>query len=616
MSLSLDLTTLRNAYAAGTLTPTALVEELCQRLDAHADPAIWIHRLPRSALLAYAHNTEQRGPAEQPLYGVPFAIKDNIDLAGAPTTAACPEFAYTPTVSATVVQQLIDAGAIPVGKTNLDQFATGLVGVRSPYGTPRNPFHPDMIPGGSSSGSAVAVASGLASFALGTDTAGSGRVPAAFNNLAGIKPTRGWLSTRGVVPACRSLDCVSIFALTVEDATRVARIAGQFDPMDSFARHAPNEVAAAWDHAAESPFWFGVPPADQLEWFGDQQNPTLFKDAIRGLESLGGVQVEVDFMPFRDAARLLYEGPWLAERWAAIRAFHAQHADKIFPVTRQIIEGGSKLLAVEAFESLYKLADLRRAAEEEWAHIDLLMLPTAPTIYTRAQLEADPITLNSRLGYYTNFANLLDTAAIAIPAGFRPDGLPFGVTLFGPAWSDPMLASIGAAFQRGTARKLGGSRHPLPAVSSFAKAPPLRLPRGVQLGVVGAHLTGQPLNAQLTDRGGRLVRTARTADCYRLYALAGTVPPKPGLVRVAPGEGAPIEVEVWTLAPPAWAEFVAAIPPPLGIGTLILDDGSTVKGFLCEPVALSDGEDITSFGGWRAYREAQRGSGQPGASQA
>ncbi|MEO6569704.1 MAG: allophanate hydrolase [Opitutaceae bacterium] len=606
MSLSLDLTTLRNAYAAGTLTPTALVEDLCQRLDASKDPAVWIHRLPRKTMLSYAQNIETRGPAEQPLYGVPFAIKDNIDLAGVPTTAACPEFAYIPTVSATVVQRLIDAGAIPVGKTNLDQFATGLGGVRSPYGTPRNPFHAEMIPGGSSSGSAVAVAGGLASFALGTDTAGSGRVPAAFNNLAGIKPTRGWLSTRGVVPACRSLDCVSIFALTVEDATRVARIAGEFDPTDSFARPAPGEVATAWDHAAESPFWFGVPAPDQLEWFGDKYNPVLFKEAIRGLESLGGVQVEVDFTPFREAAQLLYEGPWVAERWAAIRAFHEQHADKIWPVTRQIIEGGSKLLAVDAFESLYQLAELRREAEEEWAHIDLLMLPTAATIYTRTQLEADPIGLNSRLGYYTNFANLLDTAAIAIPAGFRPDGLPFGVTFFGPAWSDPMLASIGAAFQRGTARKLGGSRHPLPAVSSFAKAPPLRLPRGVQLAVVGAHLTGQPLNSQLTERGGRLVRSARTADCYRLYALADTAPPKPGLVRVAPGEGAPIEIEVWTLPLSAWAEFVVAIPAPLGIGTLILDDGATVKGFLCEPAALLGSEDITHFGGWRAYREGQR----------
>jgi allophanate hydrolase len=610
MTLSLDLSSLRASYANGTLTPTGLVEEICRRLAAHTDPAVWIRRLTREEMLAYARSVEARGPAEQPLYGVPFAIKDNLDLAGVPTTAACPGFAYTPALSATVVQRLLDAGAIPVGKTNLDQFATGLVGVRSPYGTPRNPFHPDMIPGGSSSGSAVAVAAELASFALGTDTAGSGRVPAAFNNLAGIKPTRGWLSTHGVVPACRSLDCVSVFALTVEDAAAVARIAGEFDPADPFAREAPPAAIEGWDRSPETPFWFGVPAADQLEWFGDTQNPALFKEAIRGLESLGGVQVEIDFNPFREAARLLYEGPWLAERWAAVRKFHAQHADEILPVTRQIIEGGAKPLAVDAFESFYKLAELKRAAEEEWSHIDVMLLPTAATIYTRAQVEADPITLNSRLGYYTNFANLLDTAAVAIPAGFRADGLPFGVTLFGPAWSDATLVSIGAAFQRGTAKKLGGSRHPLPAASSFAKRPALRLPREYQLAVMGAHLSGQPLNSELTERGGRLVRSARTADCYRLHALAGTTPPKPGLVRVAAGEGAAIEVEVWTLAPAAWAEFVAAIPAPLGIGTLVLDDGSTVKGFLCEPAALAGSEDITRFGGWRAYRQGPRLSGR------
>jgi allophanate hydrolase len=605
MSLSLDLSTLRTAYTAGTLTPTALVEELIRRMNAHADPAVWIRRLSREELLPYTRAIEARGPADLPLYGVPFAIKDNLDLAGVPTTAACPEFAYTPATSAPAVQRLLDAGAIPIGKTNLDQFATGLVGTRSPHGTPRNPFHSDAIPGGSSSGSAVAVAAGLASFSLGTDTAGSGRVPAAFNNLAGIKPTRGWLSTRGMVPACRSLDCVSVFALTVEDATRVTRIAAEFDPADPFARSAPSSASDAWDHPPEVPFWFGIPAANQLQWFGDTQNPILFKEAVRALEARGGVQVEIDFTPFRDAGRLLYEGPWIAERWAALRTFHAKHADKIFPVTRQILERGANPIAADAFEAFYKLAALRRAAEEEWSHIDVLLLPTAPTIYTRQQVEADPVELNSRLGYYTNFANLLDTAAIAIPAGFRPDGLPFGVTLFGPAWSDAMLASIGAAFQRGTATKLGGSRHPLPAASSFAKPQALRLPREFQLAVVGAHLTGQPLNSELTGRGARLVRTTRTANHYRLYALTGTVPPKPGLVRVAAGEGAAIEVEIWTFAPAAWADFVAAIPAPLGVGTLILEDGSKVKGFLCEAAALQGSEDITAYGGWRAYRHGR-----------
>lgn len=596
MPLSLDLHTLRANYAAGTLTPAALVEEICRRIDAHADPAVWIHRLSREELLAHARRVEARGPADQPLYGVPFAIKDNIDLAGVPTTAACPEFSYTPAVSAPVVQRLLDAGAIPIGKTNLDQFATGLVGVRSPYGVPRNPFHPEMIPGGSSSGSAVAVAAGLVSFALGTDTAGSGRVPAMFNNLVGLKPTRGWFSTRGVVPACRSLDCVSVFALTVEEASEVAEICGAFDAADPFSRAVPAELPPAPGDG----FRFGVPAATQLEWFGDTLSPLAFAEAVRGFEALGGVRVEIDFAPFRDAARLLYEGPWVAERWAAVRAFHAKNANAIFPVTRKIIESGAKPLAVEAFEAFYKLAELRRAADAVWSRIGLMLLPTAATIYTRAQLEADPITLNSRLGHYTNFANLLDTAALAVPAGFRADGLPFGVTLFGPAWSEATLAAWGGAFQRATAKTLGATRLPFSAPSAKPSAP--RAPRELQLAVVGAHLTGQPLNRELTERGGRLVKTTHTASCYRLHALVGTVPPKPGLVRVAPDEGAAIEVEVWSLAPAAWADFVAAIPPPLGIGTLVLADASIVKGFICEPAAIAGSEDISHYGGWRAYR--------------
>jgi allophanate hydrolase len=606
MTLSLDLQSLRAAYSASTLTPGALVEEICRRIDDYADPAVWIRRLSRDEMLVHARRVEARGPANQPLYGVPFAIKDNIDLAGVPTTAACPEFAYTPATSASVVQLLLDAGAIPVGKTNLDQFATGLVGVRSPYGVPRNPFHPEMIPGGSSSGSAVAVAAGLVSFALGTDTAGSGRVPASFNNLAGVKPTRGWLSTRGVVPACRSLDCVSVFGLTVEDAAAVARIAGQFDPGDPFARPAPAD-APLWNVPAKTRFRFGVPAPAQLEWFGDALSPAAFANAVRGFEALGGVHVEIDFAPFRDAARLLYEGPWVAERWAAVRAFHSKNADAIFPVTRRIIEGGAKPLAVDAFESLYKLAELRRAADAVWTQIDTLLLPSAATIYTRAQVEADPITLNSRLGYYTNFANLLDTAALAVPAGFRADGLPFGVTLFGPAWSDATLASLGAAFQRATATNLGATHQPLPAELPNEGSAPSNFSE-IPLAVVGAHLTGQPLNRELTERGGRLVRSTKTANCYRLHALSGTVPPKPGLVRVGPGEGAAIEVEIWALAPAAWADFVAAIPPPLGIGTLILADATTVKGFLCESAALEGSEDITHFGGWRAYRQRPKPS--------
>jgi len=599
MSFPIDLTALRASYAAGTLTPTALVDEISRRLDAHGDPAVWIHRLSRDELLIHAKRVESRGLADQPLYGVPFAIKDNIDLAGVPTTAACPEFAYTPKESAFVVQRLLDAGAIPVGKTNLDQFATGLVGTRSPYGVPRNPFHPEMIPGGSSSGSAVAVAAGLVSFSLGTDTAGSGRVPASFNNLVGLKPTKGWLSTQGVVPACRSLDCVSVFGLTVEDTSEVARLAGVYDPADPFSRKLP----AGTEATAVGSFRFGVPAAGQLEWFGDSQSPALFAEAMRSLESLGGAKVEIDFTPFRDAARLLYEGPWVAERWSAVREFHAKHADGIFPVTRRIVEDGAKPLAVDAFEAGYKLAALRRAADITWTKVDTLVLPTAATIYTRAQIEADPITLNSRLGTYTNFANLLDTAALAVPTGFRSDGIPFGVTLFGPAWSDTKLAALGSALHRRTSINAGATGL---ALSAAATTPPPSTGE-ISLAVVGAHLTGQPLNGQLTALGARLLRTTQTTDAYRLYALADTVPPKPGLVRGAPGSGAAIEVEVWALTPAAFGTFVAAVPPPLGIGTLQLVDGSAVKGFICEPAALTGAKDITAFGGWRAYRRSLTG---------
>lgn len=611
MTLSLDLVTLRNSYDAGDLTPTALVEEIWRRMGAHGDGAVWIHRRSLGELREHARRVEARGKAGQPLYGVPFAIKDNIDLAGSPTTAACPEFAYNPAESALVVRRLIAAGAIPIGKTNMDQFATGLVGVRSPHGAPRNPFHPEMIPGGSSSGSAVAVAAGLASFALGTDTAGSGRVPAAFNNIVGLKPTKGALSTGGVVPACRSLDCVSVFALTVDDAAEAAAVAAGYDAADPFSRSGPRGAFAAV--AAPSAFRFGTPPAGQFEWFGDALSPACFERILEALKALGGVPVEIDFTPFRDVARLLYEGPWIAERWAALRDFHARHADAFFPVTRQIIEGGAAPLAVDAFEAGYKLAALRRAADAAWSRVETLVLPTAPTIYTRKQVEADPIGLNSRLGCYTNFANLLDTSALAVPGGFRPDGLPFGVTLFGPAWSDARLAALGAALHRATGRTLGATGHALPP------APPAPMPDtgGISLAVVGAHLSGQPLNGQLTALDGRLIRTARTADCYRLFALPGATPAKPGLVRVAPGAGGPIEVEIWALPPAAFGAFVAAIPPPLGIGTITFSDGSCAKGFLCESVALQGARDITSFGGWRNYLNKTQpdiaaGGGDPG----
>jgi allophanate hydrolase len=510
---------------------------------------------------------------------VSFAIKDNIDLAGLPTTAACPDYAFSPEASAPVVQRLMAAGAIPLGKTNLDQFATGLVGVRSPHGVPGNPFGAEYIPGGSSCGSAVAVAAGLCDFALGTDTAGSGRVPAAFNHLVGLKPTKGLLSTRGVVPACRSLDCVSIFTRTVADAAEVLAVAAAYDPQDPFSRTAhPPLKDESW------PPRLGVPRADQLEFFGNGDAARLFAAAVARWRSFGAMIVEIDYAPFQAAARLLYEGPWVAERYAAIKEFMEKSPDSMHSVTRRIIEGAKALGAAAAFEAVYRLAELRRQADGAWGHVDVLLTPTAGTIYKIAEVEADPIRLNSNLGYYTNHLNLLDQCGLAVPAGFLPNGLPWGVTLSAPAFCDDRLLRLGAKF-------LG---EPMPKRTLPAAGPTARL------AVCGAHLSGLPLNGQLTGLGATLVKAVQTAPLYRLFALPGTTPPKPGLVRVAE-QGAAIAVEVWELPTAAYGHFVAAIPAPLGIGTITLEDGSTVQGFLCEAVATAGARDVTSFGGWRAY---------------
>jgi allophanate hydrolase len=589
--LSLDIANLRRLYRERALTPSALVEQLYARLEGEDARRIWITRLTLEQLLGYARALVGRDPASLPLYGVPFAIKDNIDLAGVPTTAGCPEYAYTPAQSATVVQRLIGAGAIPVGKTNLDQFATGLNGTRSPYGACRNAFDPEYIAGGSSSGSAVATALGLTGFALGTDTAGSGRVPAAFNNLVGLKPTRGLVSTAGVVPACRTLDCVSVFTLTAADAQAVLDVAAGFDPRDPYSRPArPARVLPA------PRFRFGVPPAAQLEFFGNREYAALFDAAVERMQALGGERVEIDFTPFLEAARLLYEGPWLAERYVAIRGFIESQPGALHPVTRAIIEKGRAPSAADAFMAMYRLADLRRAVEPILESVDVIVTPTAGTIYRRAELKADPLRPNSHLGYYTNFMNLLDLSAIALPAGFTAAGLPFGITLFADAFRESALLALGARFGQALRLPLGATGRPHPPAGPAPALPP----GYVAVAVCGAHMRGLPLNFQLTERGGFLLEATHTAPQYRFYALPGGPPQRPGLVRVD-RDGASIEVEVWALPLEYYGSFVAGIPAPLGIGSVMLDDGRTTQGFVCEAYAVAGAEDITVLGGWRRY---------------
>jgi allophanate hydrolase len=552
------------------MNPAEAVRETYRRIREQGEKPVWIHLIPEEVSLARA---EALGAPDGslPLYGMTFAIKDNIDLAGVPTTAGCPAYRYVPSKSATVVEKLMAAGALPIGKTNLDQFATGLVGIRSPYGACSSVFDARYISGGSSSGSAVAVASGLVDFSLGTDTAGSGRVPASFNNLVGLKPTKGALSTAGVVPACRTLDCVSIFSADCATAAKVLEAARGFDAADPYSRPAGQQKA--WPPTR---FRFGVPADDLLKFFGDESAAALYREAIMRFEALGGTAVPFDYAVFRDAADLLYSGPWVAERLAAIREFAASQPEALHPVTARIILKASSLTAVDTFDAMYRLAALQRASEREWERMDFMLLPTAGAAYTHEEVAAEPVERNTDLGYYTNFVNLLDLAALAIPAGMRSNGIPFGVTLIGPAWSDTALlsaAGLQAAY----------------------------CPAGyVPLAVCGAHLTGQPLNFQLTNAGAFLIEACQTTPSYRFYALSGTVPAKPGLV-FSPEGGAAIDVEVWAVPENSFGRFVAAVPPPLAIGSCTLAGGRQVKSFVCEPFALRDATEITHLGGWKQY---------------
>lgn len=588
-TLSFEIGTLTEAFASGKHAPSEVIAEVYRRIGERGEKPVWISLVPLEQALRKAA-VAPKGP----LYGIPFAVKDNIDVAGLPTTCACPDYAYTPERSATAVEKLEAAGAIVIGKTNLDQFATGLVGTRSPYGIPSSVFDADYISGGSSSGSAVAVAAGLVSFALGTDTAGSGRVPAGFNNIVGLKPTKGFISARGLVPACRTQDTISIFGLTVGDAAKVLSLAAGFDAEDAYSRPSPQPFSA--EVAAPAPR-IGVPKAG-LEFFGDVDAERLYRASVERMAEAGASIVESDFAPFQKAASLLYAGPWVAERLAAIRAFAETHPDSLNEVVGGIIRGSAKLSAVDAFDGFYRLAELVREADAQWKDMDVLLLPTTGTTYKISEVLADPVRLNSNLGLYTNFVNLMDLSALAVPAGFRPNGLPFGVTLIGRAFEDGKLATLGDHLHRALdGLRLGATAKPLAETQPVVASPA----RGrVTVAVVGAHLSGQPLNSQLQERNARLIKTTRTASGYRFYALAGTVPAKPGLVFDGTSAGN-IEVEIWEMDEAGFGSFVALIPQPLGIGTLTLADGSLVKGFLCEGYAVAGATDITDFGGWRAW---------------
>jgi allophanate hydrolase len=586
---TLDLKSLARIYHTREASPHEVLASVLEKIAAYPDPAVWICRVPADAVYRQVEAVEKRRSAGEtlPLFGVPFAIKDSIDLAGFPTTVACPAYSYIPERSATVVQRLLDAGAIAVGKTNLDQFGTGLAGDRSPYGACRNVFNAEYISGGSSSGSGVAVAAGLVSFALGTDTAGSGRVPAAANNVVGLKQAPGLLSTKGLVPSCASLDCISFVTLTAEDADFVYSVA----------------QGRGLSTLAERPLAsFAVPAESDLDFGGDRERAAIFQKSVARLEQGGARRITIDYTPFREAGLLLYGGPWVAERLSVLEDFMSAHADEMYPVTRSIIEGGRQYRAVDVFRAQQQLRNLREACLPVFEQAEVLLVPTIPTLPKLAEVQADSFAWSRRLGTYTNFANLVGLSALAVPAAFTSDGLPAGITLLGPPGSERRLCEIGVSWQRQIDLPLGATGNRLPSLPPHSSGISSGPPDGyVRLSVAGAHLKGEPFHAALCKLGARFVRACRTAPRYTFFAFLDLNPPRPGLLRLADG-GRGIAVEIYDLSFEGFGKLVASVAPPLSIGTVELEDGEQVKGFLCESSAAARARDITEFGGWIAFR--------------
>ena len=566
-----SLGALRDGLAAGRWSPRDVAEGVLARRGS-GQAAAWIDHVPAADVRALAARLADEGPRDRPLWGVPVAVKGNIDVAGLPTTAGCPGYATGPAAGhAPGLARLVEAGAIPVGTTNLDQFATGLVGTRSPYGACHSVGHPGWVSGGSSSGSAVVAAQGDVPLALATDTAGSGRVPAALNGLAAHKPTRGRISTEGVVPACRSLDCVGAFASTPADAALACGLMAGDE---------------GWWQPLGRPARVGVLRAEDRDWAGDDRSAAAQDAAEDAMRRLGWELVPVDIAPFRAGGTLLYGGAFVAERFAAVGDAVRRGSAGLDPVVASIIEASAAIPAWQAFTDLDRIRRLRAETDGVWDALDALALPVVPTVVRSDDVAADPLGPNQMLGTYTSFANLFDLCASVAPVAPRDDGHPWGVQLLAPAFGDGVVAAL--------AQDL--------SVAAALTAPVV--PEGlVGLVVAGAHLRGEMLDHQVVECGGTWTGTTRTAPRYALCLVAES-PPRPGLVDSGPDEGAAIEVDVWALPPAGWSRFVAAGVPGLAVGRVELGDGRVLPGFVAAASSAASGVDLTPYGGWRAWRAA------------